>query len=88
MVRSALHLIPFFCKFQNARFDVIGERVGNGAAFGDELHRGLRIVSLCDEDAGTHCHAAVTSIGAMSINPAAVTDRFERGLCTAYQFLN
>jgi len=64
------------------------KRVGHRPAFHDQFHRGVRIVSLRDEDARAHRHAAVTSIGAMGINPATVTDRFERGMRAAHQFLN
>ncbi len=80
--------VPLFCKFQNPRFDVIRKRIGNRAALFDELHRGLRIKALRDEDARTHRHAAVTSVGAMSVDLAAVVDRCERGLRTLHEFLN
>lgn len=81
-------MIPLFGKFQNARADVERERVGERTAFFDESHRGLRIVSLRDEDARAHCHAAVTSVRAMSVDLATVADRFERGIRARDQFRN
>ena len=80
--------VPFFCKFQNPRFDVIRRRISNRAAGFDQFHRGLRIEALRDEDARTHRHAAVTSVGAMSVDLAAVADRFERSLRTLHEFLD
>jgi len=67
---------------------VICKRVGDPAAFFDQFHRGLRFMTLRDEDARAHRHAAVTTIGTVSINLAAVTDRFERGSRTINQFMN
>lgn len=83
-----LFMIPSFCKFQNARADVERERVGERTAFFDKSHRGLRIVSLRDEDARAHRHAAVTSVGAMCVDLAAVANRFERGVRARDQFRN
>jgi len=78
--------VPFFCKFQYAWTNVPSERVGDGATLGDELHGGVRIVSLCDEDAGAHGGTAVTSVGAMGIDLAAVTDRFDGSLRAVDEF--
>lgn len=79
-------MIPFFCKFQNARTDVPRGRVGDAAALFDELHRVVRIVALRDEDAGAHRGSAVTPVVAVSVDLAAVADRFERGLRALNQF--
>ncbi len=79
-------MIPLFCEFQNARADVERERVGDGAALFDETHRVARVVSLRDEDARAHRHAAMTTVGAMCVDLAAVADRFERGLRALNQF--
>jgi len=87
-VCSVSQNIPFICKFQNPRADVIRKRIGDRATLGDQFHRGLRIKALRDENARAHRHAAVTSVGAMSVDLAAITDRFERGLRTLHQFLN
>lgn len=48
----------------------------------------MRIAPLRDENAGAHRYAAVTSVGAMSIDLAAVTDGCERGLRAVDQFGN
>ena len=48
----------------------------------------MRIITLRDENAGAHCHAAVTSVGAVSIDTASCADRFKRGLGAADQFLD
>lgn len=77
--------MPFFCEFQNARADVERKRVGEGTAFFDEAHCGVRIVSLRDEDARAHRHAAMNAMRAMSIDFAAVLDRFTRGFCSAHE---
>lgn len=44
------------------------------------------VESLCNEDTRAHRHTAVTPVGTMGVYLAAFTDRFERGLCAAYQF--
>ena len=47
----------------------------------------MRIVTLRDEDARSHRGPAVTAIGTMSVDFAAMPDRFEGGLRAAHQFL-
>ena len=86
MLHDLCGICPFIGKFQNARTNIKGIRVGNRPAFRDEFHRGSRIEALRDEDAGAHRHATVTSVGAVSVDPASFADRFERGLRTANQF--
>ena len=64
------------------------KRIGKRPALGDQLHCLLRSVSLRDQNAGAHRHAAVTSVGAMSVDLAAMLNRFEGGMCAAHQFWN
>ena len=81
-------LFPFIGKFQNPRTDIVRKWIGNRTALSNQLHRGLRIKALRDENARAHRHAAVTSVGAMSVDLAAVLNCFERGLRTTHQFWN
>ena len=63
-------------------------RVGKRPALLDQLHRLKRTLTLRDQNAGAHCHPAVTSTRAVSIDPATVADRFKRHPRTALQLLD
>ena len=81
-------ICPFTREQQNARMDIKRKRVGNRAAGDNQFHRGLWIISLRDEDTRAHRHAAMTPVGAMGVDPAAVTNRCEGGLRAEEQFRN
>ncbi len=85
---SRLAALPLLRKSQNPRPDVIDLRVGIRPALGNQLHRLLRSIPLCDQNAGSHRHAAVPPTRAVDIDLASCLDRFERRSCPGHQLGN
>src|SRR5687768_1313823 len=86
--RSSPNVFPLERKTQDLVADVIDMRISKRPALFDQFHRIKRIQSLRDKDAGTHCHPAVTSARAVSVDLAAMVDHFERRPHTALQLVD